>query len=200
MGVFQPCRLLTMCFGIPATVPTVVPWRLRLGCGSRKGISTASGWFMLQAASAGAPATRPIGCAGVSRRPHSLSAVHPPQQIAHRARLQQLAVRRLQATPLCLPAALIPHPPGHRRLDLPAAVQQRLAGLGLVKAHCRPHVRLIRLTYSNRTMFGFPSGPRHASHRRHSRHCVLRNLNRTPSVVGCGYCRVLACHVGHVSV
>ena len=52
----------------------------------------------------------------------------PQEEIPHRARLIQLSLRRRLSNAPCPAAALIAHQPGDRRLDLPAAAEQRLSG------------------------------------------------------------------------
>ncbi len=133
MGAFQPCGSMTTFVCILFRSPAVVPgWRPR-GHGPRRGGAATSGWSMLPDApmpnGAGDPATGPTLLLGFGVRPLAVGAVQPPQQIAHRARL---------------PAALVAHQPGARRLDRPTARPQRLPRIGLLEPRSRPHVGVVR--------------------------------------------------------
>jgi len=137
MGAFQPCGSLTTFFCILFRSPAVVPRRRPRGHGPRLGGGATSGWPMLPDApmpnGAGDPATGPTLLRGFGVRPLAVGAVQPPQQIAHRARLPHLTARRRAPPPPRLPAALVAHQPGDRRLDRPTARPQRLPRIGLLE-------------------------------------------------------------------
>src|SRR5262245_28259278 len=82
-------------------------------------------------------------CPSAPRSLAALPSSKPQQQIAHRARHQQLAARRSKPTAARLSAAVISYQPGNRRLDLPATRQQGLASITLVELSSRSRVAVI---------------------------------------------------------
>ena len=73
----------------------------------------------------------------------SAATAQPQQQVPHRARLEDLALRRFLPQTARLAAALVARQPGHRRLDLPAPPKQRLPFRGAVEHLRLPQIRMM---------------------------------------------------------
>src|SRR4051794_3518700 len=81
----------------------------------------------------------------VPHRPHGLPSVEPTQpelQIAHCARLEQLALCCCSSDPSCLPTAVIANQPRDRRFHLPPTSQQGSPLCRRIERRARPQVTM----------------------------------------------------------